>query len=94
MRIELERTGGFVGQRVRWTLDTETLPPADAAEVLELASAAHEWARPPAEGADRFHYRLRIVGGERPLEVSFGEPAPAAAEPLLRRLREQPSTRQ
>ncbi len=88
MRIELERSGGFIGRTVRWTLDTETLPPADAAEVIRLASSAQEWAGPPAAGADRFHYRLRITGGDEPLEVSFGEPGPAAAQPLLRRVRE------
>lgn len=86
MRVELERTGGFAGRTVRWELDTADLPQAEAAELSAMLDGAQSWAGPAAPGADRFHYRLWVRGGERPIEVSFGEPGPAAARPLLDRL--------
>lgn len=86
MRVELERSGGFVGRTVRWELDTDGLSPGEAREVQAMLIGAQSWAGPPAPGADRFHYRLRVHGGERPVDVSFGEPGPAAAQPLLDRL--------
>lgn len=86
MIVELERTGGLVGRTVRWELDTADLAPAEAAELAAMLDGAASWAGPPAPGADRFHYRLRVLGGERPVDVSFGEPGPAAAQPLLDRL--------
>lgn len=94
MRVELERSGGFVGRTVRWELDTDDLPSADAAEVNAMLAGADSWAGPPAPGADRFHYRLKIQGGERPIDVSFGEPGPAAARPLLDRLTQAEGRRQ
>ncbi len=86
MRVELERTGGFTGRTLRWELDTADLAPAEVAELSAMLDGAQSWAGPPAPGADRFHYRLRVRGGERPVDVSFGEPGPAAARPLLERL--------
>lgn len=88
MRLELERSGGLAGRTVRWSLDTDTLPREEAAAVAALAAQADAWAGPPAPGNDRFAYRLRILGGTTPVDVSFGEPGPAAARPLLDRLRQ------
>jgi hypothetical protein len=90
VRLELERSGGLAGRTVRWSLDTDTLPGEEAAAVASLAADAATWARPPAPGADRFVYRLRVHGAAAPVEVSFGEPGPAAARPLLDRLRQGP----
>jgi len=86
MRVELERSGGLVGRTVRWELETEDLPPGEAREVQAMVIGAQSWAGPPAPGADRFHYRLKVLGGEPPVDVSFGEPGPASAQPLLERL--------
>lgn len=87
MRIELERTGGFAGRTVRWSLDTDELEPAEAQRIDALVTEAQSWAAPPAEGADRFFYRLRLLGDEEPVEVTFGDPTPDAARPLLALLR-------
>ncbi|MDQ6874430.1 MAG: hypothetical protein M3042_05110 [Actinomycetota bacterium] len=87
MRLELSRTGGFAGRTVRWTLDTDELAADEAARIDALVAGARSWGGPPAEGADRFHYLLRISGTEDPIEVDFGEPGPPAAQPLLDRLR-------
>lgn len=90
MRLELLRTGGFAGRAVRWTLDTDELAADEAARIGALAAQARSWSGPPAEGADRFHYVLRIAGNDDPIEVDFGEPGPSAAQPLLERLRATP----
>lgn len=90
MRLELERSGGFAGRTVRWSLDTGTLPSEEAAAVADLAAHAASWGGPPAPGSDRFAYRLRVLDGPSPVDVSFGEPGPPAARPLLDRLRARP----
>ncbi|MEP6697736.1 MAG: protealysin inhibitor emfourin [Pseudonocardiales bacterium] len=89
MKVELERSGGFAGRTMRWTLDTEALPHDEAAAIARLAAQAPGWAGAPAPGNDRFAYRLRIVDGATPVDVTFGEPEPAAARPLLERLRRE-----
>lgn len=94
MRVELERSGGFVGRTVRWQLDTADLPPGEAEEVQALLTGAESWTGPPAPGADRFLYRLKVLDAERPIDVSFGEPGPAAAQPLLDRLTSSEGRRQ
>jgi hypothetical protein len=88
VRLELERSGGLAGRTVRWSLDTTTLPGEEATAVADLAAHAATWGRPPAPGADRFHYRLRVLDAAPPVDVSFGEPGPAEARALLDRLRQ------
>jgi hypothetical protein len=90
VRVELERSGGYAGRTVRWSLDTDTLPREEAAALADLAAQAPSWAGPPSPGADRFAYRLRVLGDGEPVEVCFGEPGPPAARALIDRLRHRP----
>jgi len=93
MQIYFERTGGFMGRRVTTVIDTETLPPAEAAEWQELVDAAGFFELPSqledvGTAADQFHYRLRVTINERQHTLEASESAlPPALEPLLRRLR-------
>jgi len=86
MKLEVERTGGFVGRTVRWTLDVDGLDPDGQAEVSDLLTQAPDW--PAGSGADRFSYRLTAGGaGVAPLEVRFAEPLAAPAQRLLELVR-------
>jgi hypothetical protein len=66
MRLELRVSGGLAGvRRPPVTLDTATLPGAEAAELEALAERVA--AQPPAPGPagpDRFQYDLRIDARE------------------------------
>lgn len=89
MRVEVERSGGFAGRTVRWSLDVDALDPAGRAEVDGLLAQAAGWAGPG--GADRFCYRLSAdPPGAPPLQVRFGEPLAAAARRLLEVVRAAP----
>jgi hypothetical protein len=89
MRIHFERSGGFAGRRVQHTIDTATLPPEKAREVEGLVEASNFFALPPhgptpAQGADRFQYRLTVADDDRQHAVQFSEAAvPPEARALL-----------
>ncbi len=93
MQIYFERTGGFMGRRVTTVIDTETLPPEEAAEWRELVEATGFFDLPSqledaGTAADQFHYRLSITIDERQHTLQASESAlPAVLEPLLLRLR-------
>ncbi len=82
MRLEVERTGGFAGRTLRWSLDVDELDADSRAEVHDLLAQAPEWGS--GAGADRFSYRLVAdVAGPEQVEVRFGEPLPEPAQRLL-----------
>ncbi len=93
MQIYFERTGGFMGRRLTTVIDTETLPPEEAAEWQELVEAAGFFELPSqleetGAAADQFHYRLSVTLDERQHTLEASESAlPPALEPLLLRLR-------
>jgi hypothetical protein len=94
IRIELERSGGFAGITLRSTLDTATLPPAQAAEVaalvdrVDLAALARQARQAgPPRGADRFQYDLTVERGGRRQHLSLPDGAvPDELRPLLDRM--------
>jgi hypothetical protein len=91
LSVELTRTGGYAGRAVRAQATTETLPPADAAELRRLVDAVlalpptPQRAGPPLP--DAMHYRLDIVTrtGRRTVEVSDPD-VPAEVRALVRQL--------
>lgn len=93
MQIYFERTGGLMGRRVTKVIDTETLPPEEAAEWQELIEAAGFFELPShledaKAAADQFHYRLSVTLDDRQHTLEANESAlPPALEPLLLRLR-------
>lgn len=88
MRVDLVRSGGVAGVLLRASLDTETLPAPEAAQVERLVRGADLPAlvadRCPAGGPDRFQYDLTVhAAGERhQLRVADGR-VPPQLRPLL-----------
>lgn len=93
MRIEFERSGGFMGLHQNVTLDTSTLEPQEAHELHKMVEAAGFFDLPgkltdSSQTADQFHYRLTIElpeKGRHTVEMSDGS-VPETLQPLLRRL--------
>ncbi len=92
MRVEFERSGGFTGMHINTTIDTETLPSAQAKELESLIATASFFELPaktsiPPKNADRFIYMISIEseGRKHTIETS-DEIAPDSLRPLLRRL--------
>lgn len=91
MRVHVTRRGGLAGVALHASLDTDQLPPSEAARA-EAALRALPWGRPLAEpaGADRFHYEVVTVEGGRERHLNLGEhEIPQSLRPLLELLNEQ-----
>jgi hypothetical protein len=76
MKIELERSGGFAGIKLKRSLDSADLSPSQAKRLENLLESAQffDWTperNKPDQGPDRFHYRLTIEAerGTRTIEV-------------------------
>jgi hypothetical protein len=93
VRVNLRRTGGFAGRELHSRLDTDELPPAEAAEVdalvasLDAAALTDAAGATPARMPDAMRYELDIEGTERHWRLVLVEPdIPPQARPLLNRL--------
>lgn len=96
MRIEFESSGGFANLQLTYHVDTDTLPPAQAEELLNLVESSgvlklqqSDIASPPAGGPpDVFFYQLSLSVGGRQKNLSFNDvTAPVTLHPLLALLR-------
>jgi hypothetical protein len=89
MKIQFKRTGGFAGVKRKYSLDTETLPPRDAEQLLLLVKEAGFFDLPakfpvPEKGADYFTYTIGIEEEERTHSVEVSEPMlPDSLRPLV-----------
>ena len=88
MRIQFERTGGFMGMHLEVEVLTETLSPAEADELETLIDGAHFFdlppvLKPPTEGADRFQYKLTVEKGDQFHTVETSESASSEQLQLL-----------
>ena len=89
MRVEFCRTGGVAGTRLTVTLDTERLPPQEAARLRRLISAASFFDQPTSlksstSGADRFQYQVTVEEGDRIKKVDIDESCvPRTFQPLI-----------
>ncbi|MCL4250555.1 MAG: hypothetical protein KJ065_20560 [Anaerolineae bacterium] len=92
MKIAFERSGGFAGLRITVTIDTDTLPPHEAAQLESLVEDAKFFDLPArlrssTGGADQFQYVVTVADGERRHTVrTTDSAAPETLQPLLRRL--------
>lgn len=88
MQITFERSGGFAGMITTTTVDTATLPPAQANQIRLLVEAANFFQLPtaiaPDNQPDRFQYQLTIQEGNQQHSVTVGESTmPGTLRPLV-----------
>ena len=89
MKVEFCRTGGIAGTRLMATLDTERLPPQEAARLRRLISTACFFDQPislksSTSGADRFEYQVTVEEGDRIKKVEIDESCiPRTFQPLI-----------
>ena len=92
MRIEFERSGGFMGLRQAISLDTSSMEPEEATELFKLVEKSKFFDLPnemlsTSEGADHFQYRLTIEYSETTHTVTLLDiDTPDDLQPLLQRL--------
>ena len=93
MRIEFERSGGFMGLRQTLELDTDEMEPNEANEIRRMIESADFFELPEElSGSDRtvdqYHYRLTVEYTQeyRHTIVLSDSDAPEDLQPLLRRL--------
>jgi len=88
MNISFERTGGFAGMRVAATIDTDSLPPAEAAALQKLITAADFFNqsedRPNRVVPDGFQYTITVKDGARQHTLHLGDGSiPDKLQPLV-----------
>lgn len=85
MRVTLRRTGGFAaipGLDVRVSLDSQSLAPADAAQleaVVQQAQLDQLPAAPPRSSADGRIYELGVEDGNGCFTAKVSDPLPSQA---------------
>jgi len=88
MRVSLERSGGFTGQRLTAAIDTDELPAGQKTQALQALDAlASAPASAPAASASQPRYRLTIdrSSGEQVVDVLESQ-VPGALRPLISEL--------
>jgi hypothetical protein len=92
MRIEFERSGGFMGLRQTVVLDTSNLEPQEADELQELVDTAGFFDLPEqivsrSVQEDGFQYRLTIEEFDNKHSVILSDTStPESLQPLVQRL--------
>lgn len=88
LKIQFERSGGFAGMRIRFSLEEKDLSAEERERLLEMLQQAGVFNQPRLQtspsGVDRFTYRLTIAnGGEvHTIEVDEGN-MPQEMRPLV-----------
>lgn len=91
MQIYFERSGGFMGLRLKTQIDTAKLTIEEAQEWEQMLTAAGFFNLPSSleteSGTDRLIYKLTVVTTEQEhTALCTDEDAPEEMQPLLRRL--------
>jgi len=74
MKIQVERSGGFAGMRLKVAVDTDLLAPQEKRDVEALAETARRSQISSANpGADRFQYRITIEDQGATETIETGE---------------------
>jgi hypothetical protein len=90
--IEFERTGGFAGLTLNKTINSNDLPPDEAAKLKELifnADLTQQETKMTEKAAfpDQFFYRFTVKIGEQVFNYLYQEnQLPPSARPLIRYL--------
>lgn len=95
MHVSLVGSGGFTGQRLSASVDTDELPPGQRIEALEALESLV--ATPPptgSGGAGQPRYQLTVQPGEQEQIVELTESQiPSALRPLVTELLKRAQTR-
>ncbi|QLE57264.1 protealysin inhibitor emfourin [Nostoc sp. TCL26-01] len=89
MRVLLERTGGFAGISKKISVDTNTLPLAEAEELRQLVATADLFSLPEqiissSSQSDRFQYQLTVEDNSQQHTIIVSEAAlPTSLKPLI-----------
>ena len=91
IQIQFERSGGFMGLRLKTAVDSDHLTAEEAAEWEQMVASARFFDLPSnlgiEGGADRLLYKMTVVTAEQELTVlCTDEDAPEVLRPLLDRL--------
>lgn len=93
MKIDFERSGGFIGLRTTATIDTQALAEAESQHLHELIATASFFDLPPyltktsLPVPDQFHYKVTIVDEDQTHTVETNDvSAPDTLRALLRQL--------
>ena len=91
MQIYFERSGGFMGLRLKTEVDTTELTIEEAQEWERMLTASGFFDLPSSletdSGVDRLIYKLTVVTTEKEhTAICTDEDAPEELQPLLRRL--------
>lgn len=93
MQIDFERSGGLIAIQVTAHIDTDDLPPDEAAQIIGLVQAANFFKLPEhlqgsgADVPDAFQYVVTVDDGLRTHTVTTTElNAPESLHPLLHHL--------
>jgi hypothetical protein len=95
MKIDFQTSGGYAGLNLRWSGDTDALPPEQARPLLDLIEQARIFDPPgdpeaPARPGppDVLSYRLDVIDGARRASFTVTDvTAPPRLRPLLGHLR-------
>ncbi|HLO33956.1 MAG TPA: protealysin inhibitor emfourin [Anaerolineales bacterium] len=96
MRVDFQGSGGFANLKLTCHVDTDTLPQAQAEELLKLVQSSGVFdlqqsdVRPAPSGGppDVFSYQLSVSAGDRQKTLTFNDvTAPGSLQPLLAWLR-------
>lgn len=85
MLVELESGGGYAGVRLRSSVDTDELPPAQRNEVTAALDTLAVTGSPPATHRPRYRLTVHRPAGVQVVEVVEPD-VPAALRPLLTEL--------
>ena len=89
VRAELRRSGGFTGRPLHVRVDSASMPPADAVELVRLVSAIDLGGLPASgaglpHGADLMTYELMVERGGKRWQGTVSDPSVhASLRPLL-----------
>lgn len=88
LKIQFERSGGFAGIKIRFSLEEKDLSPEERERLLEMLQQAGVFNQPKLRtspsGVDRFTYRLTVANGGKVHTIEVDESnMPQEMRPLV-----------
>ncbi|MDJ0735853.1 MAG: hypothetical protein QNJ47_17620 [Nostocaceae cyanobacterium] len=99
MKIDFERSGGFAGISLTYSVDTESISENEAYELQQMITTANFFNLPAKiaaspSGADQFNYKITVENEGQQYTVETGDmSAPPTLQPLLQKLNQKARSR-